>query len=36
MRGRALDRMLLGASSMGFDMKLQFAHALGIINQKEP
>ncbi|MFZ0593469.1 MAG: hypothetical protein WAM39_23630 [Bryobacteraceae bacterium] len=30
--GRALRKMLFGAGSLGFDMKLNFAAALGLIN----
>lgn len=31
-RGKALRKMLYGASSLGFDMKLNFALALGLLN----
>jgi len=31
--GRALRRMLYGAGSLGFDMKLNFAVALGLLNE---
>jgi hypothetical protein len=33
-RGRALRKMLLGAGSLGFDMKLNFAVALGLLREK--
>ena len=32
--GRALYKMLFGAQSIGFDMKLNFAVALGLLNAK--
>ena len=33
-RGRALKRMISGGGSLGFDMKLNFAVALGVMNEK--
>jgi hypothetical protein len=33
-RGRALRKMLFGAGSLGFDMKLNFAVALGLLSEK--
>ena len=32
-KGRALRRMLFGAGSLGFDMKLSFAVALGLLSE---
>lgn len=33
-RGQALERMLTGSGSLGFDMKLNFAVVIGLINSK--
>lgn len=33
-RGRALRRVLFGAGSLGFDMKLNFAAALGLLSER--